>query len=87
MLDQFRSRHVRLRPLAGAEEALHLLEKSGDWKAALATGSWRESAEVKLMNAMLPVDKIPLFSAAGFGLPGRDYGNRDQGHAGQLRCV
>ena len=64
MLNQFRSRHVRLRPLAGAEEALHLLEKSGIGKAALATGSWRESAEVKLMNAMLPVNKIPLFSAA-----------------------
>ena len=63
-LDRFRSEHVRLRPLAGAGEALHLLDKSGEWKVALATGSWRESAEVKIINAMLPVEKFPLFSCA-----------------------
>jgi phosphoglycolate phosphatase-like HAD superfamily hydrolase len=63
-LDRFRSEHVQLRPLAGAGEALHLLDKSGEWKIALATGSWKESAEVKIMNAMLPVEKFPLFSCA-----------------------
>ena len=63
-LEQFNSGHVRLRPLAKAEETLHLLNKGGEWKIALATGSWKESAAVKLMNAMLPVEKFPLFSCA-----------------------
>ena len=63
MLERFSKDHVRLRPLPGAEDAVHLLLSSGEWQVAIATGSWRESAELKLMNAMLELERIPIFSA------------------------
>jgi phosphoglycolate phosphatase-like HAD superfamily hydrolase len=64
MLERFQKDHVRLRPLPGAEQAVHLLLSGGQWEVGIATGSWRESAELKLMNAMLELDRVPIFSAS-----------------------
>lgn len=60
---RLRSEKIRLKPLRGAGEILRVLRASDRWMVALATGGWRESAEVKLGNAGLPVDGIPIFSA------------------------
>lgn len=63
ILERFRKEHFRLRPLPGAAEAVHLLESGHDWRVAIATGGWKESAELKLMNAMLELERVPIFSA------------------------
>ncbi|MCX5860195.1 MAG: HAD family hydrolase [Proteobacteria bacterium] len=60
---RLQSEKIRLKPLRGAGEALRVLQASDRWMVALATGGWRESAEVKLRNAGLPVNEIPIFSA------------------------
>jgi len=51
-----------LRPLAGAQAALDWLRRSAEWTAALATGAWRESAELKLREAGLRADHLPWFT-------------------------
>ena len=60
---RLKSEKIKLKPLRGAGEALRALQVSDRWTVALATGGWRESAEIKLRNAGLPVDEIPIFSA------------------------
>jgi phosphoglycolate phosphatase-like HAD superfamily hydrolase len=61
MLDRFAKYHVRLRPVPGAEQLVHALLTGDEWAVAVSTGSWRESAELKLMNAMLEI-RAPIFS-------------------------
>lgn len=51
-----------LRPLAGAQAALDWLSRSGEWSAAMATGAWRESAELKLREAGLRAGHLAWFT-------------------------
>lgn len=46
-------------PVPGAQEIFAEIEDSG-WTPAIATGAWRESAELKLRTAQIPTDGIPL---------------------------
>lgn len=43
----------------GAAQALHRLRRDPDWAVAIATGSWRACALVKLQAAGLNIDSIP----------------------------
>ena len=60
---RLKSENIKLKPLPGAGEALQALKQSDRWAVALATGGWRESAEVKLRNAGLAAGDLPIFSA------------------------
>ena len=60
---RLKSENIKLKPLRGAGEALRALKQSDRWVVALATGGWRESAEVKLRNAGLAAGDLPIFSA------------------------
>jgi len=60
---RLRSENIRLKPLPGAGEALRALQASDRWAVTLATGGWRESAEVKLRNAGLAAGDLYIFSA------------------------
>ncbi len=60
---RLQSEKIKLKPLRGAGEALRFLQASDRWAVALATGGWRESAEVKLGNAGLATGDLPIFSA------------------------
>ena len=70
-LDKFKSCFVRMlrerykansssfAAMAGAAVMLNRLKAEPDWAVAIATGSWRESALLKLKAAQLDVDGIP----------------------------
>jgi len=45
--------------VTGASVALSRLKRESDWSVAIATGSWRESALLKLRAAKIDVDGIP----------------------------
>ena len=45
--------------IAGASIALSRLKRESDWAVAIATGSWRESALLKLRAAKIDVEGIP----------------------------
>jgi phosphoglycolate phosphatase-like HAD superfamily hydrolase len=53
----------RFRPVRGAVEIFARLRASG-WKTAMATGSWRDSALVKLKGAGIPYRHVPLATAS-----------------------
>jgi phosphoglycolate phosphatase-like HAD superfamily hydrolase len=50
-------------PVPGAARAVNALRADPDWAVAVATGSWRASARLKLESARLPVDGLPLATA------------------------
>jgi len=45
-------------PIAGAAAAIEALRSSG-WALAIATGSWRASAELKMRHAAIPSANVP----------------------------
>lgn len=45
--------------VAGAAQALRVLEEQGDWAVAIATGSWRVSALTKLGLAEISIADLP----------------------------
>ena len=45
--------------IAGAKAMLERLRQEPEWTTAIATGSWRDSAELKLKAAKIPFDGIP----------------------------
>ena len=47
----------------GAREALRRLRDHGDWAVAVATGSWRASATLKLRRAGIDVEGVPLVTS------------------------
>jgi len=49
--------------IPGANKALRLLEKEPDWKKAIATGCWLDSALFKLEKAGIRLKEIPVASA------------------------
>lgn len=51
-------------PIAGANEFLQYLRCSGEFAVALATGAWRESAQLKLHRAGIDVSEIILASSS-----------------------
>lgn len=61
--NKLRSTNAGIRPVPGAREALGILRESDKWVIALAGGCWRESAEIKLHNARVTLNNIPIFSA------------------------
>ena len=50
-------------PIAGAPRLLARLDRSEQYKVALATGCWRDSARVKMASAGLDYDAYPSASA------------------------
>ena len=55
---------VRLNPslfseISGAGTALGRLRKESNWRVAIASGSWREAARLKLAAAEIDIDGIP----------------------------
>lgn len=54
---------ARFSAIAGAPQLLARLDQSGQYKVALATGCWRESARVKMASAGMDYDVYPSASA------------------------
>src|SRR5438270_8187081 len=50
-------------PVAGAEGLLSRLTQGGSYRVALATGSWRDSARLKMASAGMCFDEHPAASA------------------------
>ena len=57
--EQYHSNSSSFTAVAGASEALSRLKRDSDWAVAIATGSWRASALLKLRAAKIDVDGIP----------------------------
>lgn len=57
--DQFQANPSSFVETAGASVALGGLKREADWAVAIATGSWRESALLKLRAANIDFDGIP----------------------------
>lgn len=53
----------RFRPIQGARDVFTRLAEIG-WSSAMATGGWRQSAELKLWIASVPFESVPLASAS-----------------------
>jgi len=53
----------RFRPIPGARDVFARLGGLG-WTCAMATGGWRQSAELKLWRASVPFESVPLASAS-----------------------
>lgn len=53
----------RAQPITGANTLIETLQCHPDVSLSLATGGWRESAEMKLKSAEIDVSNIPLASA------------------------
>jgi phosphoglycolate phosphatase-like HAD superfamily hydrolase len=56
---QYNSQASNFDEIAGASRALDRLKRTPDWAIAIATGSWRESALLKLKAARIDVDDVP----------------------------
>ena len=57
--EQYESNSSGFAEIAGASVALSALMREADWAIAIATGSWRESALLKLRAAKIDFDGIP----------------------------
>lgn len=57
--EQYRSNSSLFAEISGAGSALNRLRQESDWRVAIATGCWRESASLKLAAAGLEIDGIP----------------------------
>lgn len=57
--EQYHSNSSSFTAIAGASVALSRLKQESDWAVAIATGSWRESALLKLRAAKIDIDGIP----------------------------
>ncbi len=64
--DEYHSNPSSFTEIAGASVALSRLRQESGWVVAIATGSWRESALLKLRAAKIDIDGIP----AGFAEDG-----------------
>lgn len=64
--EQYHSNPSSFTAIAGASVALSRLRQESDWAVAIATGSWRESAFLKLRAAKIDIDGMP----AGFAEDG-----------------
>jgi phosphoglycolate phosphatase-like HAD superfamily hydrolase len=60
---EIRAGRASIEPVPGAAAALEALRANPGWAIAIATGSWRASARLKLEAAKLPVRGIPLATA------------------------
>lgn len=49
--------------ISGSANVLAKLQLQSDWRIAIATGGWRESAQLKLQKANIQIEGIPLASA------------------------
>lgn len=49
--------------ISGSANVLAKLQLESDWRIAIATGGWRESAKLKLQKANIQIEGIPLASA------------------------
>ena len=61
-----RAVHTRpedFRAVAGAQSIFHHVRQAG-WTPTIATGGWRESAELKLAIAEIPMHQIPLVTSS-----------------------
>jgi phosphoglycolate phosphatase-like HAD superfamily hydrolase len=65
LVELFRSaaREAPWAAIAGAPELLARLDRSKQFKVALATGCWRDSARVKMASAAMDYDAYPSASA------------------------
>lgn len=52
-----------IRPVPGATTFMKYLARKPDWRIAIATGSWRKSAEIKLKKAGFDLGDIVLTSS------------------------
>lgn len=59
LTEQYHSNSSSFSEIAGAAVALSRLRRESDWAVAIATGSWRESALLKLRAAKIDIDRIP----------------------------
>lgn len=57
--EEYHSNSSSFTEIAGASVALSRLQREADWVVAIATGSWREPALLKLRAANIDVDGIP----------------------------
>ena len=57
--EQYHSNSSSFTAIAGASVALNKLKREPDWRVAIATGCWRESALLKLRAAQIDIDGIP----------------------------
>jgi phosphoglycolate phosphatase-like HAD superfamily hydrolase len=62
-LFRYAAGEARFSAIAGAPQLLARLDQSGQYKVALATGCWRESARVKMASAGMDYDVYPSASA------------------------
>jgi len=58
--EQYQSNSAHFAEIPGAADALNLLQQESAWAIAIATGSWRESALLKLKAAGVKIDGIPV---------------------------
>jgi phosphoglycolate phosphatase-like HAD superfamily hydrolase len=61
--NKFQSGDMVLDPLPGAHEAVEILMSADDWAVALATGGWKNAANLKLNKAKMNLDGVPMFSS------------------------
>ncbi len=57
--EQYESNAASFDEIAGASVALSRLKRESDWAVAIATGSWRKSAFLKLRAAKIDIDGVP----------------------------
>lgn len=57
--EQYEANSSGFAAIAGAADALSRLSREPDWAVAIATGSWREAALLKLKAAKIDIDGIP----------------------------
>ena len=68
LAETFRTEPESCREMAGAAAALQRLRAHPQWRIALATGSWRGCAMLKLQTAGLDLDRVPAaFADDSFG--------------------
>jgi phosphoglycolate phosphatase-like HAD superfamily hydrolase len=58
--DAVSTRPETCREVPGAADALTRLRREPDWRIAIATGCWHNSARLKLKAAAISVDDVPL---------------------------
>ena len=63
LLDAHIAVHGPFREIPGAADLLHALQASPRHAVAMATGGWRQSAELKLRSAHIEYANVPLFTA------------------------
>jgi phosphoglycolate phosphatase-like HAD superfamily hydrolase len=63
LLDEYSIGENNIKEISGANNILNTLREREDWKIAIATGGWSESAQLKLKKANIDFQNFPFSTA------------------------